>query len=90
MLLRADQVNACEPNALVKGRYTETQSQQKLHDEKRRRAIHHADTYGDKTRLLIAVKLAERKCQEAKDDPALERGRILSDSHLACQAKKLH
>jgi len=67
-----------------------TQSQQKLHDEKRWRAIHHADTYGDKTKLLIAVMLVDRKCWEAKRETLhWERGRILSESNYGCKAIKM-
>jgi hypothetical protein len=53
-------------------------------------AIHHAQNLlGGKTTKLIAVKLADlNPWGYFKGHPALERWRILSESNLACQAKK--
>ena len=60
MRLRADQVNACEPGALSEeALHGNTQSTKTAWQKARNRAIHHADTYGDTTKLLITVKLAE-------------------------------
>lgn len=64
MLLRADQVNACEPDALSYGGATRKHTAKKnCMTKSAHRANHHADTYGEKRELLI-VKLAILSCRD--------------------------
>lgn len=89
MLLRAEKVSAVSRTRFSRALHGNTQ-RTKTAWQRRQRAINHAATYGGKTKLLITVKLVDRKMPGlAERRPTPERGRILSETNQACQAEKL-